>query len=156
MRLGIKDKAFVVQNTMDQSVLPFVSDIDVSEQNVKDGVAHVLTAPDWIVLSPNKYSLFFFQQRNSILWETHYQITKAGRGLSHDAGKKAFTWMFENTGCLKIVGYTSIKKAVTFAMDLGFKIEGKLKGAWLKAGILHDLTIIGLKRGDLCLGCQQQ
>lgn len=131
-------------------------DDGLNEEHIEIASKHVLSSKDWVVLSPNKYSVFLYQKRNSILWELHIQILPEGRRLGVSSLIMSCDWMFENTGCKKIIGITASESAVKFTEKAGFKIEGKITKAWQSNQELSDMTIIGFKKGDVWLGYRQQ
>lgn len=84
---------------------------------------------------------------NSVTWVVHENVLPDARG------KKAVkicnemaSWMFKNTPCQKLIGYTPVshRRAVVFAQMCGFKIEGRIKNSILINGNLEDLYVVGL------------
>ena len=166
MRLTIEDFDFVMQFTTPEAGWDDVSDDFTRDADKEAAVLAVLTDPHTICLAPDQNSFWVFQQRTTIMYEGHVQLLPPGRGKTgFQAGKAAITWMFKNTSCQKIIGFTPAdnKKAVLFALKMGFKIEGRCTRSRMYNGVLHDQIITGLsksgwmhKENKRCHGLRQQ
>ena len=84
---------------------------------------------------------------NSIMWIAHDNALPEIRGKKAIRICKAMVqWMFDNTPCKKIIGYTpeTNKPARLFAQLCGFKLEGRIKKAFPLNGELYDLHVVGI------------
>ena len=166
MRLTIEDFDFVMQFTTPEAGWDDVSDDFTRDADKEAAVLAVLTDPQTICLAPDQNSFWVFQQRTMILYEAHVQVLPTGRGkAAFRAGVQAITWMFENTLCQKIFGFTPAdnKKAVLFTRKVGFRAEGVCTRSRMYRGMLHDQIISGLSKAEWthkekkrCHGLRQQ
>lgn len=104
------------------------------------------------VLAPNKWSVFIFIPFSVYLYHAHIAVLPEGRGRAGiRAGKAATSWMFQNTPCLKIMGFTSVKNkpALSFSRCCGYNEEGVLTKSILKDGELHDQIIFGITKEEV-------
>ena len=68
------------------------------------------------------------------------------------SGRLAVRWMFDNVAaCRKLVGMTPAFNvpAIAAARRVGFAIEGRITGAVLRDGKLHDLIVLGMTRAEV-------
>jgi len=152
MRCSIKDIEAVHNILSDEMIYPHIID-DGCGDDLKYKMARLLLEnPAVYCLMPNQYTLFIFFQLNYVLYEGHMQVLKNGRGREAvKAGKDSLKWMFKNTPCEKIIGFTPdyCKEAVMLAIKAGMKREGILTKSWKKDGILYDQIITGVNKGDV-------
>lgn len=88
---------------------------------------------------------------NSIMWVAHDNALPEIRGKrAVNICKSMVQWMFDNTPCKKIIGYTPQpnKRARMFAQICGFKLEGLIKNAHQFNGVLYDVHVMGICKGD--------
>jgi len=82
----------------------------------------------------------------------HTAIKKEARGRKAVIdGKKCLKWMFDNTDCKKIIGFTPemYKPAMVFNRLVGFKKEGRLTKSLVHEGGLRDMIIFGLCKDEV-------
>lgn len=91
--------------------------------------------------------MFWLHPLNYITYVAHINMLPQYRGeYALEASQLAINYMLENTPCRKFVTTIPLyyKNAIRFTQKLGFKLEGRLKNAYLKNGQLDDLIIMGL------------
>jgi len=87
-----------------------------------------------------------------IVYECHTFVQPVYRGIwAVQAAQKAMDWVFENTPCRKLVGFTPTwnRPALAFARMCGFHKEGQLKKSHLKNGVLYDHVVFGLTKDEV-------
>ena len=89
----------------------------------------------------------FLVPHNMVMWEIHIGFLSD----SYECGKNIIDWVWNNTGCKKIIGRIPEynKLALKFAQKMSFKKEGILSKSFQKDEELHDLHIYGLNKGVL-------
>lgn len=89
---------------------------------------------------------------NCICYEGHAAILPEYRKNTEDIYRAAFAWMFENTPCQKIVGYTPAYNTAARLVSrrAGMVTEGRSAKSFLKRGVLHDRIIFGIEKEKLC------
>lgn len=88
---------------------------------------------------------------NSIMWIAHDNVLPEARGKKAvRICRSMIQWMFENTPCEKIIGYTPItnRPAWVFAQMCGMHLEGRISKGVKINGILHDVYISGIGKGE--------
>jgi len=110
----------------------------------------LLESPGVIVLLCEDYATFALVPCNSIMWDVHTAILPAARGqLGIDIGRNSVQWVWDNTGCMKIISWIPDfnRAAILYALKCGFKKEGKVTKSFLKGGRLYDQYVVGIERG---------
>ena len=101
------------------------------------------------------YGVFMLHAHNHVLFECHTMLLPQAYGKAVDIGKHALRWAFENTPAERII--TAVpdynKLALRLSLKTGFKQYGVNEKSFLKNGILHDLIMLGINKGDI--SCQQ-
>lgn len=102
--------------------------------------------PTYVLIDDKNCFVAVVVPENSITWVVHENVLPKARG--REAVKICLAmekWMYGNTNCRKLIGYTPVshRRAVVFAQICGFKIEGKIKGSILVNGKTEDLYIVG-------------
>jgi hypothetical protein len=156
-RCTINDLEFVNYILTDDSVYPYISEDNTSE-DIKNKMAEIyLSTPLIYVLSPNKYSIFIYIPMTSIMYEIHSNVLPDGRGKAAlKALNESMEWIFENTICRKIISWIPMcnRLALTFAINSGAKKQGHITKSFVKYGELHDQLIYGITQEEWI--CQQQ
>ena len=133
-----------------ESIWPFIKD-ESAPESLRYRVGELyLSTPGTLVLSPIPESAFVYKLRNGITFEVHANVLKDSREDALSAALSSVRWMFENTGCLKIVAYvaTCFPNVCGFTKKCGFDEEGKMKKSVLRDGTLYDQIIYGLTKED--------
>jgi len=98
-------------------------------------------------------ALFMFKMENSRCYSIHSALLPQywGKGVAPACGMSACMWMFEHTGCLKIITLVPDfnSPALAMAMDAGMVIEGINRSSFMKGGVLHDQTRLGFTKEEL-------
>lgn len=105
-----------------------------------------LSNPGSCVLMPNEGSVFIFVPYSPLIYNVHLGVLPAWRGKQAvRACLDAFQWMFDNTGCCKIIGFESSARrdALRFIGLLGVEREGLLKNVDGKGG---DMVVFGYSK----------
>lgn len=99
--------------------------------------------------------LFLLVPQNAITAEIHTCLLLRGKP-AFQAGELLLEYLFSKYR--KAISYTpSInKKALLYALRLGFKKEGILTQSFLKNGELLDQTLVGLTKGEYLCQLQQR
>ncbi len=99
--------------------------------------------------------LFMLAPQNAVTAEIHTCLLLRGKE-AFQAGKLLLEHLFSKY--LKAISYTpsSNRKALIYAIGLGFKKEGVLTQSFLKNGVLLDQTLVGLTKGEYLCQLQQQ
>ena len=98
---------------------------------------------------PNEHSVFVFLIYNQHMYNGHSAILPEGRGKQGiKAGKTACQWMFNNTPCKKIWGFTPAHKKhiVRYNKLVGFTEEGLMKNCSTDSGKKCDMIVFGLEK----------
>lgn len=150
IRANLLDFEPVAQVLSDPEVWPSISD-DFSPVFDKEGCVEILSNDKIYVLMPNEASVFVFIPINHILYDSHIAIKTDGRGKwGYDGTRRALTWMFEQTPCLKIVGRFNVNniRMLWLAKLMKFTIEGICRKSLMIHGSLADQIMIGLSKED--------
>jgi RimJ/RimL family protein N-acetyltransferase len=94
---------------------------------------------------------FMFVPQTSVCWEVHLLLLPASWGLrSAEVARGVFAWMFEHSPCRRIVGATPAcyRLAVRLAERAGMVRYGVNPQAFLKYGILQDVILSGISKGE--------
>ena len=149
MRCGIKDAKRVNLVLSDDSIYIPING-HPCELADRDSLAEGILNEDRVyVLMPDDYSVHIFFPFSLELYTGHSAILPEGRGKKEiKGGKVALQWMFDETKCIKIFGFTPIymKHVVTFNRLLGFIQEGILTNSCIKDGITYDQILFGLSK----------
>jgi RimJ/RimL family protein N-acetyltransferase len=93
---------------------------------------------------------FALQFHNSVMAEIHTCLLPHCRGAAAELiAKRVVDWIFSNTPCRKLTTMVPAcnRPALFFAMRAGLRKEGLITESFLKGGVLHDQTILGLSKG---------
>lgn len=90
--------------------------------------------------------LWAFFPENSVTWKAHICYLPDAYGVSIEATRDLFRWVFSNTACRRIVGAIpfSNKLALRMAAGAGCKPFGIDEGSFLKDGRLQDRVMMGI------------
>jgi len=101
--------------------------------------------------SPHIAGLLTFVPRSTVLWEIHVVFTpkRCTRGVY--IGEQVLAWMFQHSTAKRIIAEipTCNRLAVQLASRT-MKQYGVNERAFMKGGILRDLALFGVSKGDLC------
>ena len=99
--------------------------------------------------------LFMLVPQNAVTAEIHTCLLLRGKE-AFQAGELLLDYLFNNYQ--KAISYTpsTNKKALFYALRLGFKKEGVLTQSFLKNGKLLDQTLVGLTKGEYLCQLQQR
>lgn len=99
--------------------------------------------------------LFMLVPQNAVTAEIHTCLLLRGNE-AFQAGRLLLDYLFSNYQ--KAISYTpsTNKKALFYALRLGFKKEGVLTQSFLKNGELLDQTLVGLTKGEYLCQLQQR
>lgn len=132
----------IVSNVLDHdSVFIPVNGRECKEPGVSAYAA--LNRPDIHVLMPNNGTVHIFVPYNENIMHVHIAVLPEFRGkLAIKTLKDSFTWIFENTGAIKIIGFEAAKNkaAIRFIGMLGVQKEGVLKNCDGQGG---DMVVYG-------------
>lgn len=106
--------------------------------------------PTYVLIDDKNCFVSISVPENSITWAVHENVLPKARGKEAVAICLAMeNWMWENTPCRKLIGFTPVnhRRAVVFAQMCGFKIEGKITNSILVNGKTEDMYIVGKERG---------
>ncbi len=100
----------------------------------------------------NVMGVMSFFHKSKTVAEGHIAIIPEYRKYAIDAGKEALELFWKETEYQKInLSIAKIYRNVKlYAMKLGFKVEGINRLSYLKNGVLHDQTYLGLLRNERC------
>jgi hypothetical protein len=150
---GIGDLALVDRVMTDPSVYPYATydGRESAEQYSAEGLLR--KGPPWYVLmdSTNSFVAVFVPETNA-MWIVHTNTLPSIRGKqAFEIARQMATWMFENTSCQNIVGYTPSRnrRALMFNRIVGFRKIGEVKNGIIKDGQLDDLHIVSLVKGEM-------
>lgn len=98
--------------------------------------------------------LFMLVPHNAVTAEIHTCLLLRGKE-AFQAGQLLLDYLFSNYQ--KAISYTpsTNKKALFYALRLGFKKEGVLTQSFLKNGMLVDQVVVGLTKGEYLCQLQQ-
>ena len=150
MRCSINDISAVDYVLKHPEVYPWISD-DGSPSAEEFTSSTMISNPEVFVLMPSDGVVFILHPWNSITLEVHTNIVPERRGREAiSETMKAMSWIFENTGCLKIVTHVPSfnRQAKLFALKCKMKQEGVNRQSFLKDGILYDQDILGITRKE--------
>lgn len=150
MRLGPGDEAraaavllhpAVRYRLFDDSEIPTVLAIG---EILRDEDLYILMPIDGAILTvaPFVYSTFTIHQA---------AVPEVRGAVFIQAAHEAVRWIFGNIpACHKLVGLVPSYNvpSIASATRCGFKVEGRLTGAVMRDGKLHDLIVLGLARGE--------
>lgn len=99
--------------------------------------------------------LFMLVPQNAVTVEIHTCLLLRGKE-AFQAGQLLLDYLFSKYQ--KAISYTpsTNKKALFYALRLGFKKEGVLTQSFLKNGELLDQTLVGLTKGEYLCQLQQR
>lgn len=121
--------------------------VSVEKFDAKDLLRH--PPPIYVLIDDTDSFVGILVPENSIMWVAHDNALPEIRGKHAVQICKAMVqWMFNNTPCKKIIGYTpeTNKRARVFAQICGFKLEGRIKNAHPLNGKLYDLHVVGISK----------
>ncbi len=151
MRLGPGDKARAAAVLLHPAVTGGL--FDDSLVPTPEEISEVLADPGVFVLMPAEGAILIATPFLYSTFAVHQAAIPGIRGAAVvQAGRLAVRWMFDNVaGCRKLVGLTPSWNvpAIASARRIGFQIEGRIAGAVLRGGKLHDLVVLGLARGEV-------
>lgn len=146
-RCGIEDFYNVYTAMSDERICNLLFDDGVNGGNLHTVVRSFLSSPSIIILMPSSSAVFFGMPSNSICLDVHVAISQVdGKKSSFILGRECIGWVKQNTRYRKLVAKIPAfnKKAVAFAIGLGFKVEGRISSSFVKDGIIYDEVILGL------------
>ena len=145
-RLGIGDLKFVEEVFFHEDVYPYIVDDNGIDTQA---IFTMLANSRFLLLSPNRYTIFIFERRTNTTAEGHTIVLPAGRGADAiAAGKETLEWLWGNTAYKKVIGFTPVynKRAQVFNERLGFIREGLCSSSFVFNGKLHDQIIYGISK----------
>ncbi len=150
MRMGAKDIDRVWRVLSHPSIYGVVSDEPLPD-GYRNMIAALLANPYAYILSPDPDCVFPYMPRNEICYEVHSNVLPEARGKrGFKAGLASLEYMFSETPCMKVVGFTAtcFVGAHLFNRHMGLIQEGLSKSSKMKDGVLYDEVIYGLTRKD--------
>ena len=98
--------------------------------------------------------IFMLLPQNAVTAEIHTCLLLRGKE-AFQAGRLLLSYLFNKYQ--KAISYTPLtnKKALFYALRLGFKKEGVLTQSFLKNGVLVDQVVVGLTKGEYLCQLQQ-
>lgn len=90
---------------------------------------------------------FILDKRSTYCADVHVQVLPQYRKqYSQQFGRGVLEWTWNNTELRKLVAEipTLYQNVLTFAISMGFKVEGVNRQSFLKGGDLHDQWYVGL------------
>ena len=149
---GLSDLPLVNRVMKDPSVYPYATYDGREGMDEYSAESILRKGPPWYVLMENTNSFVaMFAPETNATWIVHTNVLPCLRGKqAFKAGKEMARWMFENTTCHNIVGYTPSRnrRALMFNRIVGFKKIGEVKNGIIKDGQLDDLHIVSLVKGE--------
>ena len=106
--------------------------------------------PVYVMLdNTNSFCVIFIPETNAT-WIAHTNALPCIRGNTYDIARMMTRWMFDNTTCCNIMGYTPSKnkRAIGFNQKIGHKLYGIVKNGITKYGELDDLHLYGIEKGE--------
>ena len=145
-----------IERTFDSKLINYVLNHPRIRKHVNDdasdGVVYpVLDSIYYLAAYENDIiaGMFVVFQLNGVTMDAHSAILPGFYGKKAiEAGKKAISWVFENTGALKINGSTPVcnRLALNFSEAIGFEREGINRKSFMLNGNLYDQVYFGLER----------
>lgn len=95
--------------------------------------------------------VFALYPKNRICWEVHTCLLPTSWGQrAKQAARDAMQWVFRNTECLRLITdvpeYNTL--ALRFAHMAGMTQFGVNPKSYMKNGILHDVTMLGISKQE--------
>jgi len=149
MRCTIDDKEKVNRILSDDSIYIPINGVPCPEKLKNILADDLLRETKAYVLSPNDFSVLIFLAYDENLYTGHTSVLPEGRGRQAIRdGKLACQWMFENTKCIKIFGFTPehMLHVRRFNILVGFKEEGVLSNSHMHNGSVENMIIFGLNK----------
>lgn len=116
------------------------------------GKAHFLLAVD----GDEVCGMYLVHRHNAVLYEVHTCILPHAYGERADAAAQALLdWVFAHTECRHLMTFVPKpnRTALAYAQRAGLQIEGNVPASFLKDGVAHDQTLLGIGKEQRC---QQQ
>jgi len=139
-----------------QDVWEWVSDDSCRKEDYKPAIVEscywLLVIDDGEVLGA-----YFLHPHNMVTYEIHTCLLPAAWGKkAREAAKLVLSWMFANTGCMKVI--TNVpennERAFAYAKRAGLSVEGINKSSFMKNGELLNQKMMGITKEEFV--CQQQ
>lgn|ERR1700730_11059917 len=95
--------------------------------------------------------MFIFYAENPICWRSHVCMLPESWGIpARQAFREAFTWLWEHSSCLRIIG--SVPEcnslALAFALQCGMHKFGINEKSYQKGGRLFDQILFGISKPE--------
>ena len=128
-------------------IYPFVRDdgsVKPEDFSLPDGVTCL------VVYDPEPVACSMFYPRNTCTYEIHTQTLPEGRNKSFEYGRAMLAWIWANIPINKLVATIPAdnRKALLYTLKIGFQIEGKCPGSFVRGGKIIDQTHIGISRPE--------
>lgn len=149
-RLQYKDLSGLIEFLSRDDIFWTAKDDGVTKESLKTYLTGLLLNQDVYILSPSEGVIFFFWKTNSITFEMHVAIALEDRKKGFKGAELVGRWMFENTGCEKLMTYipSHHKPAIMFASMCGMRREGVLTKAFKYDGENLDLIMMGATKDE--------
>lgn len=135
------------------AIWPYIHDDGVTEPNPIDHEELY-----WLLVDDGAPAgVFLLHPHNTVTYEIHTcLLPRTWGGQSREAAQLVLRWMFENTGCRKVITNVPADNplALRFARRAGLKDEGVNRKSFLKNGVLLDQLVLGIMKEEW--QCQQQ
>jgi RimJ/RimL family protein N-acetyltransferase len=102
------------------------------------------------------YGLWMLHPWNHVCWEVHTMVLPEGRGRpAYQGAIMTLEWAFRHVA-RKVVTQVPAPniQALRFAQRCGMQVEGINRASFLRRGVLHDQTLLGITQE--AFACQQQ
>ena len=138
------DLAFVNRVLLHPDVKKYTSYNVPMESVLRHGPPYYVLIDD-----TNSFCVLFVPETNST-WIAHTNALPGIRGNTYALARGMTRWMFDNTPCHNILGYTPSrnKRAIGFNQKIGHKLYGIVKNGIVRDGELDDLHIYGIEKGE--------
>jgi len=150
-----RDADLVKRIITDPRIYPWVTEDDAPPVERFD-CAGVVDAPGVYFLSPldgaDVAGVFMVHRHTSSIYEVHTCILPKYWGRSIEAARALIAWVFDNTGCRKLITLVpeNNRHALALAKNAGMQEQGCITQSYLKGGKMLDQIILGIGRRQLC------
>lgn len=134
----------------DEHVYPFISDDESPRPEYyqpAECLKYCLVTDDDEVLG-----LWIFRYVRAALWDVHTCLLKKARGKkAYEAVKMATEWAWKHLpGSKRLITEVPVynRPALIFALKAGMEKYGVNPKSYLKNGVLHDVILLGISRGE--------
>ena len=126
-----------------------IDDMPEDSERYSCARAVIDSPPTYVLMDDTNRFVAIINNLTTSMWCGHYYAHPSVRGRqSVQIGKAMIRWMFDNTPCRKLIGFTPSEheRAMSFNLKCGFKKEYEIENAYVSNGESKNAHMVSISK----------